>query len=88
MWEKLYNALSTLITLGVKVEKHEKEIDILKAENRELTAIIHEILAELRNVSQQRENDRRAIELFIENQILKFEKRLPASKESEKRKHK
>lgn len=88
MWEKIYNALSTLITIGVKVERHEKEIDTLKAENRELAAIIHEILAELRNVSQQRETDRRAIELFIENQLLKFEKRLPAAKESEKRKTK
>lgn len=88
MWEKLYNALSALITIGVKVERQEKEIDTLKAENRELAAIIHEILAELRNISQQRETDRRAIELFIENQLLKFEKRLPAAKESEKRKTK
>ncbi len=65
MWEKLYNALAALVTLGVKVEKHEKEIDILKAENRELAAIVHEILAELRSVSQQRESDRREISLFI-----------------------
>ena len=81
MWEKLYNALTTLITIGVKVERHEKEIDVLKAENRELAALLHEVLAELRNVSQQRESDRREIALFIENQLLKFERRLPSGDE-------
>lgn len=81
MWEKLYSALTTLITIGVKVEKHEKEIDILKAENRELAGILREVLAELRNSSQQRESDRREIALFIENQLLKFERRLPAGDE-------
>ena len=81
MWEKFYNALTTLITIGVKVERHEKEIDVLKAENRELAAILHEVLAELRNVSQQRESDRREIALFIENQLLKFERRLPSGDE-------
>lgn len=88
MWEKLYNALSTLVTIGVKVERHEKEIETLKAENRQLAAILHEVLAELRNVSQHRESDRRTIELFIENQLLKFEKKLPAVKENDKRKSK
>ena len=81
MWEKFYNSLLTLITLGVKVEKLEKDVDVLKAENRELAGILHEVLAELRNVSQQREADRREIALFIENQLLKFERRLPASDE-------
>ncbi len=81
MWEKIYNALATLVKIGVKVEKHEKEIDALKKENRELAAIIYEILAELRNVSQQRDSDRREIALFIENQLLKFERRLPSGKE-------
>ncbi len=81
MWEKLYNALATLVTIGVKVEKHEKEIDVLKTETRELAAILHEVLAELRNVSQQRETDRREIALFIENQLLKFERCLPSGKE-------
>ncbi len=61
-----------------KVENHEKEIDTLKRENRELSGILHEILAELRGVSQQRESDRREIALFIENQLLKFERRLPS----------
>lgn len=87
MWEKLLNALTTLVTLGVKVERLEKDVEVLKTENRELTAMIHEILAELRNVSQQRDADRREIALFIENQLLKFERRLPAGdrKDDEKK---
>lgn len=81
MWEKIYNALSTLVTIGVKVEKHEKEIDLLRAEMRQVSAMLHEVLAELRNVKQQRESDRREVNLFIENEMLKFERRLPSGRE-------
>lgn len=85
MWEKIYNALSTLVTIGVKVEKHEKEIDLLRTEMRQVSAMLHEVLAELRNVKQQRESDRREVNLFIENEMLKFERRLPsAAEENEK----
>jgi len=85
MWEKIYNALSTLVTIGVKVEKHEKEIDLLRTEMRQVSAMLHEVLAELRNVKQQRESDRREVNLFVENEMLKFERRLPPSiKENEK----
>ena len=59
---------------------------MLKAENRELAAILHEVLAELRNVSQQRESDRREISLFIENQLLEFERRLPTGDEGKNEK--
>lgn len=44
MWEKFYIFSCGSGNAGVKVEKHEKEIDVLKAENRELAAIVHEIL--------------------------------------------
>ncbi|MDQ3747483.1 MAG: hypothetical protein M3367_00495 [Acidobacteriota bacterium] len=81
MWEKIYNALSTLITIGVEVEKHEKEIDLLRTEMRQVSAMLHEVLAELRNVKQQRESDRREVNLFVENEMLKFERRLPPGKE-------
>ncbi len=81
MWEKIYNALSTLVTISVKVEKHEKEIDLLRTEMRQVSAMLHEVLAELRNVKQQRDSDRREVNLFVENEMLKFERRLPSGKE-------
>ncbi len=49
MWEKIYNALSTLVTIGVKVEKHEKEIDFLRTEMRQVSAMLHEVLAASNN---------------------------------------
>ena len=81
MWEKIYNALSTLVTIGVKVEKHEKEIDLLRAEMRQVSAMLHEVPVELRNIKHQRESDRREVNLFVENEMLKFERRLPSGKE-------
>lgn len=73
--------MATLVTIGVKVEKHEQEIDLLRTEMRQVSAMLHEVLAELRNVKQQRESDRREVNLFVENEMLKFERRLPSGKE-------
>ncbi len=87
MWEKIYNALSTLVTIGVKVEKHEKEIDLLRTEMRQVSAMLHEVLAELRNLKQHRESDRREVNLFVENEMLKFERRLLSGKEENERKN-
>lgn len=50
---------------------------MLRTEMRQVSAMLHEVLTELRNVKQQRESDRREVNLFIENEMLKFERRLP-----------
>jgi hypothetical protein len=81
MWERIYNALATLLTISVKVERHEKEVDRLNADLREMAGTLRELLVMLRNVSTERESERREIALYIENQMLKFERRLPSAKD-------
>ncbi len=81
MWERIYNALSTLLTISVKVERHEKEVDRLNSDLREMAGTLREILVMVRNISTERESDRREIALYIENQMLKFERRLPSGKD-------
>lgn len=78
MWERIYNALATLLTIGIKVERHEKEVDRLNSDMREMAGTLREILVMVRNISTERESERREIALYIENQMLKFERRLPA----------
>ncbi len=81
MWERIYNALATLLTISVKVERHEKEVDRLNSDLREMAGTLREILVMVRNISTERESDRREIALYIENQMLKFERRLPSGKD-------
>ena len=77
MWERIYNALATLLTISIKVERHEKEVDRLNSDMREMAGTLREILVMVRNISTERESERREIALYIENQMLKFERRLP-----------
>lgn len=81
MWEKLFDALKNLIVISTKVERHEKEIDSLKTEVRNLSNLVQALLSELRHVSEQRQADRDFIQVWIEKEMLKFERRLPSSKE-------
>lgn len=87
MWEKIYDALASLFAVGVKVEKHEQEIRDLRTENRELLDSIRFLAAEIHRVSARQELDQGKIELYIENQLLKFERRLPSGKEENERKN-
>ncbi len=85
MWDKIYDALASLFTVGVKVEKHEQEIKELRAENRELLDSVRFLAADIHRVSARQDLEREKIELYIENQMLKFERRLPSGKkENEK----
>lgn len=81
MWEKLIDALKNALTISVKVEKQEKEIDELKAEVKRLSAAVQLLIAELKSVSDLRQNDREFIEVYIEKELLKFERRLPSGKQ-------
>lgn len=81
MWEKIYDALAKLLTVGIKVERHEQELKELRQENREMLDLIRFLAAEIHRVSARQDSDRRNVELWVENQILKFERNLPSGKE-------
>jgi hypothetical protein len=79
MWEKVYDAIAKLFSLGIKVERNEQEIKELRAENKELLDLVRFLAAEIHRVSSKQDLEREKIELYIENQLLKFEKNLPAN---------
>ncbi len=81
MWEKIYDALAKLLTVGIKVERHEQELKELRQENREMLDLVRFLAAEIHRVSARQDLDRRNVELWVENQILKFERGLPSGKE-------
>jgi hypothetical protein len=80
MWKKLYEVLSRLLSLTKKVEAHDKEIAEIRQELRDLTAIVHRLAFEVQRISERESHEREKIQLKLENQLLRFERRLPSAK--------
>lgn len=77
MWKKLYEVLSRLLALTQKVERHDKEILGLQQEAKDLTAVVQRLVYELQRISDRENHERENMQLRLENQLLRFERRLP-----------
>jgi Skp family chaperone for outer membrane proteins len=77
MWKKLYEVLSRLLALTQKVERHDKEILGLQQEVKDLTAVAQRLVYELQRISDRENHERDNMQLRLENQLLRFERRLP-----------
>lgn len=77
MWKKIYDLLEQLVTLAQRVSRHDKQIEELRQEVRELTGMIHRLAVEVNRLADRQTSDREKMELWVENQMLRFERRLP-----------
>jgi len=85
MWKKFYSAIGGLIKLAWRVSHHDDQIRELRNEVRELAEKIDLVATEVNRLSDRQSSDREYIQLWVENQLLKFEKRLlPPSSENDK----
>ena len=83
MWKKLYEVLSRLLALTQKVERHDKEILGLQQEVKNLTAVVQRLVYEIQRISERETNERDKMQLRLENQLLRFERRLPPAVKDE-----
>jgi len=83
MWKKIYELLEQLVTLAQRVSRHDKQIEDLRQEVRELTGMVHRLAIEVNRLSDRQTSEREKTELWVENQMLKFERRLPPAHSSE-----
>ena len=83
MWKKLYEVLSRLLALTQKVERHDKEILGLQQEVKNLTAVVQRLVYEIQRISDRETHERDKIQLRLENQLLRFERRLPSAAKDE-----
>jgi len=83
MWKKIYDLLEQLVTLAQRVSRHDKQIEELRQEVRELTGMVHRLAMEVNRMADRQTSDREKLELWVENQILKFERRLSPARSSE-----
>jgi archaellum component FlaC len=77
MWKKIYELLEQLVTLAQRVSHHDKQIEELHQEVRELTRLIHQLAIDVNRLADRQTSDRATIELWVVNQMLRFEHRLP-----------
>ena len=67
--------------LTTKVEQHDKEIEKLNLEIRDLNNNYRDLIIAINRVADRQESEREKILALVENQLLKFERRLPLGKE-------
>ncbi len=83
MWKKIYELLEQLVTLAQRVSRQDKQIEELRQEVRELTGMLHRLAVEVNRLADRQASDREKVELWVENQMLKFERRLPPTRSGE-----
>ncbi len=83
MWKKVYELLEQLVSLSQRVSRHDKQIEELRQEVRELTGMIHRLAIEVNRLADRQTSDREKMELWVENQMLRFERRLPPARSNE-----
>ncbi len=81
MLEKIYDLLSKVFKLTTNVKLHDKQIEKLNEEVKELNSLYRDLIIAINRVADRQESEREKILAPVENQILKFERRLPAGKE-------
>ncbi len=85
MLEKIYELLSKVFKLTTNVELHDKQIEKLNEEVKELNRLYRDLIIAINRVADRQESEREKILALVENQLLKFERRLPSGKEENER---
>lgn len=83
MWKKLYELLERLVTLSQRVSRQEKQFEELRQEVRELTGMVHRLAMEVNRLSDRQTSEREKMQLWVENQMLRFERRLSPARSGE-----
>ena len=77
MWKKLYELFERVLTLTQTVSRHDREIEGMRQEMRELTTLVSRLALEVARLSDRQTSERERLQLWVENQLLRFERRLP-----------
>jgi hypothetical protein len=84
MWEKIYDIFAKVFSLTIKTEQHDKAIEKLNDDVKELHTLYRDLIIAINRTADRQDSDRENILTLVENQLLKFERRLPSGKDSEK----
>lgn len=80
MFEKLFDLLSKILTITSRVDRHDKDVEKLQQEIARLSDLNNEQTLKIEILTRLFNDEREKTLLWVENQMLKFERRLPAAK--------
>ena len=86
MWRHVINTAKQLFTLNQSIEQHERDIQELRRELKELSLAMEKMRHELQNLRESERHEREKNLLQLENIPLKFQRHLPASKQTRRNK--
>ena len=72
--------------MTTKVEQHDKDIEKLNVEIKDFNQNYRDLIIAINHVADRQESEREKILALVENQVLKFERRLPSGKEENEKK--
>ena len=80
MWKKLLGYFTHLLTLAEATQENKVEIKEIRQELHDLTATVQDLRHELRILRTKQRHDLERLALRLENEMLRFERRLPPPK--------
>lgn len=83
MWKQLYEWAKWLVSLTHETRQNRTDIKELQNQLEELTAIVQELVYEVRRNKENETHEREKLMLRLENSLLRFERRLGAKARDE-----
>ncbi|HXD30079.1 MAG TPA: hypothetical protein VN643_03115 [Pyrinomonadaceae bacterium] len=77
MWTKVVDLARVLFTFSEGLQQNRADIKELQRELRDLTSVVQQLSHEIRRVAENDSHEREKLGLRLENEMLKFERRLP-----------
>lgn len=81
MWKQILTTAKTLFLLVEKTKRNHDEIQEIRKEVRELTKTVERLAYEIHRVSEKNDHEREKLALRLNNELLRFERRLPTRRD-------
>ena len=83
MWTKVVDLARVFFTLSEGLQQNRADIKELQRELRDLTSVVQQLSYEIGRVAETDSHEREKLALRLENELLKFERRLPNNQSKE-----
>ena len=85
MFKQLYDLIKQLLLLTQETQRNKAEIKELRQELKELTSVVQRLTYEIHRTEENDAHEREKLILRLENELLKFERRLPSENPEQKK---
>lgn len=77
MWQQFFDSLKKLILLQDQTDQNTAKIKEIQVELKALSAVVRDLIYEVRGNKSDEAHERENMALRLQNEMLKFERRLP-----------